>query len=86
MIFFVYILYSPSLDSFYTGQTEDLEIRIANHLAGESAYTKKAKDRKLVWSQTFPSRTEAIKFERFIKKQKSKAFIRKIISQNASSS
>ena len=39
MSFHVYILYSKTLDRFYVGFTTNLTNRLAEHNAGESAYT-----------------------------------------------
>ena len=33
-MFLVYILYSPQLDKFYVGVTEDLDLRISQHNTG----------------------------------------------------
>ena len=54
--------------SFYVGHTDDLDVRIAQHLSGEfGGYTSPRRPVKLVWCDEFPSRYEALAAERQIK-------------------
>ena len=66
--------------SFCVGHTDDLDVRIATHMSGEfGGYTSTRLPVKLVWSEEFPSRYEAIAAERQIKgwsKAKKLALIR----------
>ena len=68
MSFWVYIL-RCSDNSYYTGQTDNLERRVAEHLTGAipTCYTYKRRPVKLVFSQDFATREEAITSERQIK-------------------
>ena len=67
MAFFVYILRCAD-GSFYTGHTDDLESRIAEHEAGAfHGYTKKRLPVELVFSDEFPSREDALDREKQIK-------------------
>ena len=67
MQFWVYIL-ECSDRSYYTGHTNDLEKRIAEHQAGTiSGYTSERLPVKLVFSSSFPTRDEALEMERRIK-------------------
>ncbi len=67
MAFWVYIL-KCSDGSYYTGHTENLELRISQHQQGTvAAYTSTRLPVELVFSQAFPSRAEAIVSERQIK-------------------
>ncbi len=53
---------------FYTGHTDNLEKRIAEHTGGLVAgFTQSLRPVELVWSQEFPSRYEALVAERRIK-------------------
>ena len=66
-MFWVYIL-KCSDGSYYTGHTDNLEIRIAQHKVGECpGYTATRLPVELVWSQAFNSREEALAAERQIK-------------------
>jgi putative endonuclease len=74
----VYILYSPSLDSFYTGATtEAVILRLERHLHGyyDNKYTAKAKDWELYFEISCSSMEEAMKIEHHIKRMKSKKYI-----------
>ena len=67
MAFFAYILRCND-GSYYTGHTEDLEIRMAQHQTGAlGGYTAKRLPVVLLWSQDFPTRDEEFEAERQIK-------------------
>jgi tRNA/rRNA methyltransferase len=67
MAFYTYML-RCSDGRFYTGHTEDLEIRVAQHQSGEfGGWTSSRRPVELVWSESFPSRHEALAAERRIK-------------------
>ncbi|MCG2420614.1 GIY-YIG nuclease family protein, partial [Aequorivita sp. F47161] len=53
MIYFIYILYSESLDSYYVGATENIETRLKEHLWKHKGFTSKAKDWELKYSESF---------------------------------
>ena len=54
--------------SYYTGHTDDLERRIAQHQSGAIAgYTQNRLPLTLVWSENFAAREEALAAERQIK-------------------
>lgn len=80
MSFWVYIL-RCSDRSYYTGHTENLENRIAQHLTGAipSCYTYNRRPLEYVFSQEFTTREEALTSERQIKgwsRKKKEAMIR----------
>jgi LAO/AO transport system kinase len=64
--FFVYLL-CCSDGSYYCGQTDDIEIRMQQHHAGDIGYTSTRKPVQLVWQGEFETREGAIAFERKIK-------------------
>jgi tRNA/rRNA methyltransferase len=67
MSFYVYILRCAD-GSYYTGHTDDLERRIAQHQAGVlQGYTHDRRPVELKWAQDFPSRIEALERERQVK-------------------
>jgi putative endonuclease len=74
-------LYSSSADKFYIGYSEDPWRRIKQHNNNESfKFTGKANDWELkAVFHAGKSRAETIRFERFIKSQKSKTLILKLI-------
>jgi len=77
--FWVYIL-SCADSSHYTGHTDNLEIRIAQHQTGEiEGYTSTRLPVELVFFSEFPTRDEAKETERQIKgwsRKKKEALIR----------
>ena len=79
MSFWVYIL-QCSDNSYYTGHTDNLDKRIAEHQAGEiPGYTSGRRPVTLLFSQEFSTREEAIACERQIKgwrRSKKQALIR----------
>ena len=80
MPFYVYILYSPDLNQYYIGHTENLKDRIFRHANSGSKSTKKADDWILVYSEEFFLRKEAMHRELEIKKKKSRKYIECLIS------
>jgi putative endonuclease len=66
--YYVYLL-KCSDDSYYTGVTNNLERRVAEHQEGENskAYTFKRRPVVLVFFETFIDINEAIEFEKQVK-------------------
>jgi len=81
-MFYIYFLYSKSADKFYIGHSEDPGKRVVKHNSDTgNTFTKKFRPWILIYD--FPvsnSRADALKIERFIKKQKSRKLILKIIN------
>jgi len=70
-MYFVYILYSPSLDRYYIGQTAELPSRFRYHLDGRTRSTSTASDWLIVFREALPTLREAMQLERRIKRTKS---------------
>ncbi len=85
-MFFVYILMSEVDSSFYIGQTNDLNKRIEYHNLGLSKYTSRKKPWKVVYFEKYSTRKEAIKRERFLKKQRNSDFYNSLIDNWSGSS
>lgn len=83
---YVYIIRSELDNSLYIGQTENLVDRIISHNGGMSKYTAKKRPWILVYTEEYESRTEAIKRERFLKKQRNRAFYNRLIDKWSGSS
>ncbi len=75
----VYIIQSLKDHSFYIGYSANIEERILKHNAGNSRYTSKKIPWKLVYTEEFTSKSDALKRERFLKKQKNRNFYLKLI-------
>ncbi len=82
MTYSIYILYSPSADKFYVGQSNDVARRLEEHNNPiRSTFTSKY----LPWEMACffavsEDRGEAMKVEKHIKNQKSRGFIKQLIS------
>jgi putative endonuclease len=80
MQFHVYILQSESSGRYYVGQTKDLAQRVAYHNANYSLALKNRGLWKLVYSEGYATRSEAVRREMQIKRQKDRRFIEELLS------
>jgi putative endonuclease len=78
---YVYILESLKNGSLYIGSTVHLEVRLIEHAAGKSTYTSHLLPFKKVFSQQYTSLKQARKAELWLKKQKDKDFLKRIIQE-----
>ena len=67
MGYFVYVLYSASLNRFYIGQTNNMKARLERHNTSDGFYTSRGKPWELIWSCKKPTRSDAVKLERKLK-------------------
>jgi len=81
-VFSVYILKSSVTDKYYIGQTSDIEKRLLYHNSGYSKSTKVGIPWKLVYSENFDTRQQAMNREAELKKYKSRVMIEKIIGEH----
>jgi len=77
---YTYILYSDSIKKYYIGSSENLEERLKKHLSNHKVFTVKINDWKIVYSEEFTTKSEAIKREKEIKAWKSAVRIKKLIN------
>jgi len=77
---FTYILYSKTKDRYYIGSTADVEKRLERHNAGATKSTKSGRPWKIVYSEKYNSKTDAIKRENYLKRMKSRKMIESLIS------
>ena len=82
-MFFVYILQSDFDNSFYIGYTTNLERRLQEHNEGKSRYTSKKIPWQLKYHENFNNKTDALKREHFLKKQRNRKFYQKLINSSA---
>jgi len=78
-MFVVYILYSSSLQKYYTGQTNDIEDRLSRHNSGQGKYSKIGIPWELIWTKEVATRSEAMKLENQVKKQGAKRYLERIV-------
>jgi len=81
MPIFVYILKSQKDGSYYIGFTADMNQRLAYHNAGKSRYTSRKMPWRIVYTESFESRSEAMKRERFLKRQRNTSFYERLIAK-----
>lgn len=72
-MYYVYLLKLANND-YYTGSTNDLKQRLADHQEGKNISTKPFRPVKLIYYCAFPTKTQAIKFEIYLKSGSGKAF------------
>lgn len=80
-MFSVYILQSISSGRYYVGHTDDLMRRLSEHNTGMTKYTQRDKPWKVVYTEQYATRSEAMKREHEIKKKKSRKYIEKLIEE-----
>jgi len=80
MPFYIYILYSQSTDRYYTGYCENLNSRLEKHNHHSTPSTKSGIPWKLVYTEEYRTKNEAILRERQIKSMKSRKYIKNIIN------
>jgi putative endonuclease len=81
-MYYIYIIHSPSSDIHYVGYSNDYQRRLNEQNEQDYFNTFTSKHRPWLLKAAFQcgdSEKEAIRIERFIKKQKSKFFIERMI-------
>ncbi|MFN4957031.1 MAG: GIY-YIG nuclease family protein [Cyclobacteriaceae bacterium] len=66
-MFYAYILQSEKVGTYYYGHTKDLDNRQKMHNLGKVRYTQPRRPWKVVYSEPFDSKSEALKRELFFK-------------------
>lgn len=82
----VYVIKSESTDKIYVGQTENFESRIQRHnkelTSSTKSYTAKNKGPwRPVYKETFKTRSEAIKREKYLKSHVGRDYIKNILAR-----
>jgi len=81
-VYYTYILRSLRTGKYYVGSTEDLERRLQEHngdLPNPGRSTLAGKPWELVFQAAYPSRSQAVAAEQYIKKMRSRVWIHKLI-------
>lgn len=76
-MYFTYVLYSSKFDQIYIGQTIHLEKRLEEHNRGLSTSTRRFIPWKIIHSEKFDTRAEAMKREKELKSHRGRIWIRK---------
>lgn len=74
----VYVLYSYSANKHYTGYTSDLPNRLLSHNIAGNEWTAGHRPWQVIYTREFESKTEAIKFEKWLKSGVGRDFIKRI--------
>jgi len=83
----LYILYSASSNLYYVGRTDNYARRLVEHNTSERV-TNTSKHRPWKLMAVYccgAERSEALKIERHVKKQKSKSFIERLVQEDVHS-
>jgi len=80
MNFSVYIIYSATLDKYYTGSCQDFGIRLLQHNSGKNKSTKGGIPWVLKYEEKYETNQDVRKREAAIKKMKSRKYIEQLIS------
>jgi putative endonuclease len=81
MAYFVYILQSEKDQSLYIGYSKNPQKRLMEHNQGKAQYSSTKIPWKLIYTEEFSTKTQAIKREKFLKKQRNRDFYMKLISK-----
>ena len=77
-MFYVYILQSQKTSRFYCGSCQDVTGRLHRHNTAQVTSTKHGIPWKLIYTESFPTRSQAYRKEMKIKKQGIKRYLQDI--------
>jgi putative endonuclease len=80
-MYHVYILYSNKIDRFYTGYTNNLERRFAEHNRKKGKYTDMGIPWQIVYTEQFENIEDAKNREADIKAHKSRLYIEELLKK-----
>jgi len=81
----VYVLLSTSTGKQYTGQTENLQRRLLEHELGLAHFSRGRGPWKIVLTEEYDTRAEAMQREKFLKSGRGRAFIKQYIDHQSGS-
>ncbi len=77
MPYTVYVLYSELYNKHYIGYTSDIEIRLKSHNElATKGYTIKYRPWKIIYTEEYNEKKEAMQRERFLKSGQGRDFIK----------
>jgi len=79
-VYYLYILQNEATSRFYIGQTQDVAERLAYHNANYSKSLKNRGPWRLVHTEQYNTRSEAMVRERQLKSWKDRRMIQKLLS------
>ena len=79
-MFKVYVLHSVSFNKIYIGYTSDIDERMLSHNElGKKGFTLKFRPWTLIYTESFNTKSEAMKREKELKSAQGREFIRRLI-------
>lgn len=82
-MYYVYVLRSINFDRRYTGFTQDLTNRLGQHNTGKTKSTRPYKPWEILYFETFDTKAEALKREKYLKSGIGREFINKVRPRGA---
>ena len=79
-MFIVYVLQSQSTGILYIGQTANLDRRLQEHQAGDARYTRGRGPWTPVYKEEYPTRSEAMKREKYLKSGVGREFLKDLLT------
>ena len=79
--FWVYIIQSKIDNWTYTGHTNDVDRRLNDHNRGKMSSTRHHRPLKLIYTEEFSSRSDAMIREKFLKSGKGREVRKELIKQ-----
>ena len=81
-MFIVYVLYSETFKKIYIGYTSDLPQRLNSHnVFAKKGFTVKFRPWKVIYSENYSTKTEALKREKELKSSRGRAFIKALLQK-----
>ena len=79
-MFHVYVLQSESTGRHYVGYTSDLTQRLGQHNSGITKSTKNRGPWMLIYQESFPTKADAMRRERFLKTGQGREELKQLLS------
>jgi len=78
-MYYVYVLRSlVKENTFYTGYTENLAVRLSQHNAGKTKSTKHGAPWEIVYREVYHTRIEALNREKYLKSGAGREFLKSV--------
>ena len=78
-MYFIYVLASEMAQKSYVGSTDDVERRLGEHNEGRGASTSKYRPWRILYTETFVTREEALEREKYLKSRSGRRFLKRVV-------
>ena len=79
-MYYVYVLWSPTAGRSYVGSSGDVDVRVLRHNAGHSKATKHGIPWRLVYTESFVTRAQAVQREMYYKTGRGREELKAILA------